>query len=151
MNLFDDLIYVGIVGSRRRELPSDMVLVEQAFRKVYVPGKTVIVSGGCPKGADHFAEYIAAQLGLPRDERISDAGSALLQGPRIIIHYPDVEAFSTVPPRWRSTRANYSRNELIARDSRDHLIACVGPDRKGGTENTIQHFRRIHRKEPILV
>lgn len=158
MNLFDDLIRVGIVGTRRRDSEEAYRATRGAFIRLYVPGKTVIVSGGCPQGGDRFAEIIAAEFEMPRDVRWSDVrkdseGNILddLEGQRIVIHMPDVAAFAHVPPRWRKTTANYSRNGLIARDSLDALIACVAPDRTGGTEDTIKKYRRLFRREPILV
>jgi len=152
VNLLDDLTYVGIVGTRRRDGSECYTAIKAAFLKIYVPEKTVVVSGGCPEGGDRFAEVIAAELGMPLDERWSDVPRRPgMKGQRIIIHWPDVDQFLHVPPRWRKTRANYARNSLIARDARDYLIASVAADRTGGTEDTIKKFVRYHKKEPIIV
>jgi hypothetical protein len=62
---------IGIVGSRRRDSRADHRACVKAFNKLYKPGDR-IVSGGCPKGGDRFAELIAKRRGLT-----------------ITIHYPD--------------------------------------------------------------
>jgi hypothetical protein len=151
MNLLDDLIYVGIIGSRRRDEAETYFAIRAALMTVYVPERTVIISGGCPKGGDRFAEMIAAELGMPRQVLRSDVPDKSVEGRRIMIHMPDLAAFASVSPRWRSTRANYARNGLIARDSRDHLIASVAADRAGGTEDTIKKYERIHKRKAMLV
>ncbi len=149
--LFDDFIRVGIVGTRRRDSAEAYFAIRAAFDALYEPGLTIIVSGGCPQGGDRFAEMIAAELGMPRQLFHSGVPDKMVEGQRIMIHMPDVDAFTTVPLRWRKTQANYSRNGLIALDSRDALIASVAANRTGGTEDTIKKYRKIHRKEPILV
>lgn len=125
---------IGVVGSRRRNKNADRQIVYRAvhhLRQQIESGhwyKTVIVSGGCPKGGYKFAEEYAD---IHRVEAI--------------IHRPDqsqrdwLVSVRHVPVRAACTLVNYARNELIARDS-DILIACVAPDREGGTENTIKHF-----------
>lgn len=104
---------IGIVGSRRRNKSTDLRHVEEAFFKVYEDGDE-IVSGGCRFGADSFAEYIARQHEIP-----------------IKIYYAKWKKLGKV--------AGFERNPLIARDAQV-LIACVAPDRMGGTEDTIEHF-----------
>jgi len=102
---------IGIVGSRRRAHPSDYNALILTFKAIYEQGDT-IVSGGCPKGGDNFAERIAKKMGLS-----------------ITIHYPDWEG--------RGKPAGFQRNTLIANDC-DVLIAVVASDRTGGTEDTIK-------------
>lgn len=104
---------IGIIGSRRRDSLGDLSKVEKAFKSIYQEGDT-IVSGGCPKGGDRFAEVIARTFNVP-----------------IKIHPAEWEKFG------RS--AGFQRNGLIAADS-DVLIACVVSDRTGGTEDTIKKF-----------
>jgi hypothetical protein len=115
---------IGIIGSRRRNSKADFELVECAFRRIYRQGD-LIVSGGCPTGADHFAELLAAKYGVP-----------------ITIH----------PALWgiNGRAAGFIRNTDIAKDS-DCLIACVAPDRKGGTEDTIRKFLGIHKKPERVI
>lgn len=114
---------IGIVGSRRRDEPIDFVAVMTAFDKLYTKGDA-IVSGGCPKGGDHFAERIAKERGIT-----------------ITIHYPD----------WNThgKGAGFERNTRIAEDA-DVLIACVAADRTGGTEDTVKKAQKLE-KEVVLV
>ena len=104
---------IGIIGSRRRCAEKDFCLVRDKLLAIYKDGDE-IVSGGCWKGGDAFAERLAKTLEIP-----------------IKIYYA----------KWKKLGkcAGYARNGLIARDS-DVLIACVAPDRKGGTEDTIKKF-----------
>lgn len=109
---------VGIVGSRRRNEDADFALVARALKQFMEVAdrhdqKVILVSGGCPVGADKFAETLAERLDLD-----------------IIIHQAD----------WKVGRhAGFLRNTDIANDA-DILIACVAEDRKGGTEDTIKKF-----------
>ena len=104
---------IGIIGSRRRNTPADAVLVTNKFLDIYVVGDE-IVSGGCPQGADRFAELIAKQRQVP-----------------IKIYYAEWDRLGK--------RAGFARNGSIARDA-NVLIACVAEDRTGGTEDTIKKF-----------
>jgi len=116
---------IGVVGSRRRNTGEDRqrVYLTIHHHRQYVGGNTMLVSGGCPQGADLFAEEYADMHRLP-----------------IIRHLPDrTQLRDDVPARAAYAIIAYARNELIAKDA-DTLIACVAPDRKGGTENTIKHF-----------
>ena len=102
---------IGIVGSRRRDGPQDYDLCVQAFTDLFVRGDK-IVSGGCPKGGDRFAEKIARLLSVT-----------------ITIHHAWWEG--------EGLSAGHNRNTLIARDC-DVLIALVAEDRTGGTEDTVR-------------
>ena len=82
----------------------------------------MIVSGGCPTGADNFAEILAKELGIP-----------------ITIYYPKLRKGINYPPH-EVRNAMHSRNMRIALEC-EVLIALVAEDRKGGTENTIGHFK----------
>lgn len=105
--------WIGVVGSRRRTSTPDFNEVRLRVKRVYVPGD-MLVSGGCPTGADRFAEVIARQDQIP-----------------IMIHYARWVAFGR--------GAGYLRNGDIANQA-DILIACVAKDRTGGTEDTITKF-----------
>ena len=107
--------FIGIIGSRRRNAHPDYLAVKAAFESIYREGDW-IVSGGCPKGGDRFAEEIAKDRGIP-----------------IIIFYPD----------WvrHGRAAGFVRNAEIAAYS-DSIIACCTPERKGGTEDTINKFKK---------
>lgn len=104
---------IGIIGSRRRNGDPDYKAVEKALLSVYEEGDQ-IVSGGCPQGADHFAEHLARKHQIP-----------------ITIHYA----------RWNryGKSAGFLRNSDISHAS-DRLIAAVAEDRTGGTEDTIKKF-----------
>jgi hypothetical protein len=114
---------IGIIGSRRRDSKEDYELCLKEFEKVYEYGDE-IVSGGCPKGGDRFAEVIAKKKQLP-----------------IKIYYA----------QWNKIGrgAGFARNTDIAKDS-DVIIAVVSADRKGGTEDTIKKAEKMG-KEIILV
>ena len=110
---------IGIVGSRRRAESEDYRACIAAFEGIYHPGDR-IVSGGCPKGGDRFAERIALDRGLT-----------------ITIHYPDWKKLGKV--------AGFERNTDIAEDC-DILIALTADDRTGGTEDTIKKVLRLGKK-----
>ena len=118
---------IGIVGSRRRSSANDMVDCMAAL-DIYLAKHKIseyrLVSGGCPKGADNFAESIAKTRGLT-----------------IIIHYPNWAGLGKA--------AGFARNTKIAEDC-DVLIALVAEDRTGGTEDTIRKATKLG-KEIILV
>ena len=114
---------IGIVGSRRRAEGSDLASCAKAFLDIYKKGDT-IVSGGCPKGGDHFAELIAKKWEIP-----------------IKIHTAEWKKYG------RS--AGIIRNTYIAEDA-DVLLAIVASDRTGGTEDTIRKATKL-KKEIILV
>lgn len=102
---------------------------------IKVCGRAVIVSGGCKQGGDRFAEILSVKFDCPK-----------------IIHYPDKSKLDTellkVNSRAAYTKINYARNALVARDAKDYLIACVAPDRKGGTEDTIKRWKKLHPELP---
>jgi hypothetical protein len=108
---------IGIIGSRRRDTTEDFEATYRAFTKIYRKGDT-IVSGGCPKGGDRFAEVIAMKENVP-----------------IRLHRADWKGLGR--------KAGFARNGLIARDA-TVLIACVSADRTGGTEDTIRKFQKLH-------
>ena len=116
--------YIGIVGSRRRNSFPDYIKVHQAFLSIYNPGDR-IVSGGCPQGADHFAEQIAKKEQVP-----------------ILIHYA----------QWNKCgkAAGFIRNGDIAQEATT-LIACVAEDRTGGTEDTIKKFLNEKSVGPVTM
>lgn len=104
---------IGIVGSRSRNSEEDFKACEKVFLSIYKDGDQ-IVSGGCPKGGDRFAEILAKKYQVP-----------------IKIYYA----------QWNKLGkgAGFARNTDIAKDA-DELIAVVSSNRKGGTEDTIKKF-----------
>jgi hypothetical protein len=123
------MIKVGIVGSRSRNSPQDKALIKSLLLRQIEKGKSFhIVSGGCPRGADRFAEEIAEELLLP-----------------ISIHEPDIEPGCT---KAEYARACYARNTLIAEES-DVIIACWdGVSR--GTKDTIDKAEHLGRTVVIV-
>ncbi len=122
------MTFIGVIGSRRRNSTNDLILVRDAIVELEEDlGKDniALVSGGCPKGADNFAELLAKQMGLS-----------------ILIHYPD----------WtkHGKAAGFVRNGKIAGSS-DVLIACVADDRKGGTEDTIKKFLADNKLDKLML
>jgi hypothetical protein len=105
---------IGIIGSRRRTSLKDYYKVRDAFLSIYENGDS-IVSGGCTRGGDEFAERIAKSEEVP-----------------ITIHYA----------QWgiHGRAAGFIRNGDIAGQS-DVIIACVSKDRTGGTEDTLKKFK----------
>lgn len=128
----DGQLRVGIVGSRRRNTIKDMRIVYRLVEKLirHNPDKKiVIVSGGCPKGADKFAEEAADIYKLDKDI------------------YPVPEGEYAHKGEW--VAAAFARNREIPLHS-DVVYALCHEDRKGGTENTIEHCRDLE-KETYLV
>ena len=115
---------IGIVGSRRRNTSADGAAVYRKFLEICEVGDE-IVSGGCPQGADNFAERIAKVKQVP-----------------IKIYYAE----------WRrlGRGAGFARNGNIAKDA-DVLIACVAEDRTGGTEDTIKKYQKLGKTTLFLV
>lgn len=113
---------LGIVGSRQRARVEDLQILRKRVREIK---PTRIISGGCPTGADAFAEQIAREIGIS-----------------ILIRYPKLDNLKTYT-RQQVVEAMYARNKLIAVES-DCLIALVAENRKGGTENTIKYFKISH-------
>lgn len=102
---------IGIVGSRRRDSDEDFRICQIELAKVYKKGDK-IVSGGCPKGGDRFAEILARSLGAT-----------------ITIHHADWNGLGKT--------AGFVRNTYIANDC-GILIALVADDRTGGAEDTVK-------------
>lgn len=113
---------IGIVGSRRRDSQKDFQAVKKAFLEIYEEGDS-LVSGGCEKGGDRFAEVLAKHFGLS-----------------LTIHYP----------KWdNGLDAGFVRNTLIAEQC-TVLIACVASDRTGGTEDTVKKAKAMGKKVYVV-
>lgn len=114
---------VGIIGTRRRDTGKAYAKVEKTFNELSISVRKDcwIISGGCPKGGDRFAEIIAKKYGLP-----------------ILIIHADWKKYGK--------SAGFKRNTPVAEMS-DYLIACVAKDRKGGTEDTIKKFLKKIKKD----
>ncbi len=115
-----------IIGSRRRNEPEDCLQVAEALAKIYEEGD-LLVSGGCPTGGDRFAEDLSAMYNI------------------WMVVWPAKWTVDGHFRRW----AGFERNTTIARNG-DVLIACVAPDRKGGTEDTITKFKKFYPEGEII-
>lgn len=135
--------HIGIIGSRKRNSFEDFDLVVDALESVYDAGD-IMVSGGCKEGADAFAKEINANT----------KGAV-----RLVEFLPDLKKKDflikekNLPYKSAYAAVCYERNTLIANKS-DILIACVSPERKGGTEDTIKKFLkrlRLTEDEAIIL
>ena len=113
----------GIVGSRRRKDRETVLAFVDELKK-----DDVVISGGA-RGVDTWAVEAATAKGL-----------------RTRIIRPDTSGCRT---RFQVADAYYERNRRIAFEC-DVLIAFVAPDRRGGTENTIEHARRLGKPVRIV-
>ena len=118
---------IAVVGTRRRDTSSAFSLVEKQFYEIYEEGDW-IVSGGCGKGGDRFAEVIAKRDGVP-----------------VLTIYPNYKRYKRGAPT--------VRNGPVAEIS-DVVVACVmHPEegleevlkrKKGGTEDMLKKFVKAH-------
>lgn len=125
---------IGIIGTRRRNTGMALKVIEDKLREVYTEGDW-IVSGGCEKGGDRFAEILAKKYGIP-----------------ILIFFPNTIKYKKA--------AFHIRNGPIAENS-DVIIACVirpeeGLDevlkrKKGGTEDTLKKFNQKNPKGRVYL
>lgn len=114
---------IGIIGSRRRNSQGDFEQCKKKFLEIYEDGDQ-IVSGGCSRGGDRFAEILAEKYQVP-----------------IKIYYAKWDKLGK--------GAGFARNTDIARDS-DVLIAVVANDRTGGAEDTIKKAGKMHKTIILL-
>jgi len=124
------VVKIGIVGTRTRDTNKDLVTVKVALIELVTPidenQDIHIISGGCTKGGDRFAEHIAKWYHIP---------------------------ITIYPAQWHKygKKAGAIRNKQIAEES-DYLIACVSEDRKGGgTEITINEFIKRKGKDKLII
>lgn len=120
---------IGIVGSRKRSTLVDRQIVFDivaASIEHYGRENIEIVSGACPKGADHFAAEAARFYGVK------------------LVEFP-VPTDPPIKHRGDFRERAYARNKLIAEYS-DVLFALVHSSRVGGTENTISHAYALEKK-----
>lgn len=114
---------IGIIGTRKRNIRTDFIEVQEAFFENYEEGNW-IVSGHCPKGGDAFAEKIAFDWGIP-----------------ILLF----------PPKKKIRKEFFARNTFIS-DWSDIIIAClINPHesiedilkrKSGGSEDTLKKFAK---------
>lgn len=112
---------IAIVGSRRR---LDKEKVELLVNEL--PENTIVISGGCD-GVDTWAVDAAKKRGLE------------------YIEYEPKKLDSNAS-YFEVVQTYYDRNFLIAEDAIDGVFAFPSSDRKGGTENTLKHAKKLKRK-----
>ena len=131
-------VKIGIVGARKRNSPEDKELIRQCILHLINKYPDVIielVSGGCPLGADRFAEELAKEFNL-----------------KIVIHLPNKNDMKE-NSKSEYAKACFARNTLIANDS-DILIAMPNYDKDkvpyGGTADTINKTK-LQKKLVVLL
>ena len=137
-----------IIGSRRRDSDKDYMVVYNVFRKVY-NYNDIIISGGCPKGADHFAELIASRHGMTKENG------------QLKLHLPVKPPLGS--PRYLWAKAMFDRNTIVANEAEEDsiVIACIidaqdGLEsvlkrKKGGTEDTLKKIAGFARCKNIIL
>ncbi len=128
---------IGIIGTRKRDSQEDYDHTLSAFNSIikqYIHVGQIkgvedikIVSGGCPKGGDRFAELIHTELDLKPEQ--------------LIIHLPEKPPIGS--PKYMYVRSMHDRNDLIARDSDVLLAVTDHGSKKGGTLYTIKKFKDV--------
>ena len=138
---------VGIVGSRRRKSDKDFgKIVARLSQLERETGREIkkIVTGDCDEGGDKFAREIADMFGWECEVKykLDPAGNRWINA--------KISGWVTY---WEFTKMCYNRNEEVAKEPLDYLLPLVAPDRTGGTENTIKHFKRHHKdwKEKLII
>lgn len=137
-----------IIGSRSRDLEKDYQAVYNVFRDVY-NDNDVIISGGCPKGADHFAELIASRHGMTKKNK------------QLIIHLPVKPQRGA--PKYLWAKVMFDRNTVVAESADEDtiVIACiVSPEdglenvlkrKAGGTEDTLKKIVNYNKYKSIIL
>lgn len=117
--MIDNKLVLGIVGTRDRHSIEDFIRTEKLFLKFFErKPELIICSGLAVTGGDQFAFSFHLKYNC----------NILLLPFRYDLH---------------GKAGGFIRNNYIARIS-DALIAVVSVDRTGGTEDTIQKFRKYH-------
>ena len=129
IGVFDLVVKIGIIGTRARDTQLDYHIIRDEFIYRFIENKDRknigLVSGGCHSGGDRFAEIIAKEFEIP-----------------INIYHAEWNKYGN--------SAGAIRNKKIAEES-DWLIACVAPDRKGGTEITIKEFIKQKGEDKLII
>ncbi len=129
------ILRVGVVGARVRNTPKDKDLIRNAIRHLMEKDVCVhLVSGGCSKGADRFAEELAQEMALG-----------------ISIHSPDISKMKD-NSKYEYMLECFRRNTLIAEEC-DMLIATPAYDKNGpvgGTADTIKKTCNLNKPVVLL-
>lgn len=142
-----DGIVVGVIGSRRRNTEKDnaqVIIKLRELHKAYIIKK--IVTGDCNACADEVARKVGngtkeIDLEVKRIKNPKTGQEMVFDAHEFFEYFTMCEIF-------------YKRDEEIAKEPLDFLVAQVAPDRTGGTEVTIKYFKKHHkdwRKKLILI
>jgi predicted Rossmann fold nucleotide-binding protein DprA/Smf involved in DNA uptake len=118
------MIYIGIIGSRRRseKRKIKLILIKERIKH----GEITVVSGGAG-GIDDDAQWACKELGL-----------------RILIIYPNKAEYKI-----KGNDIYSERNEVVAEIS-DYMHSFP-LHRSGGTMNTIAHFIRLGKRDKLKI
>ena len=118
------VIYIGIVGSRKRsEKPQIREILKHFLLFANDTDREICVVSGGAEGIDTDAVFVAKELGIP-----------------IIEFKPNRAEYSI-----KGNKIYFERNKLIAEKS--NLLFAFPLNRKGGTMNTVRYFTAIHGKD----
>ena len=134
-----DTLKVGIVGSRKYE--NRQKIKEFIFKLKNDKGtNTVIVSGGCPRGADYYAKKYALELGLQYEEYPPAHQAHNLY---CLLHERNYG-------KPYSVKNFFARNKIIAGTS-DFVVGFIPEGVEGrGTMNTISYAKKFDKKYVII-
>ena len=130
---------IGIVGSRRYE--NKKRIKDFIFKLKQEHGTdTIIVSGGCKKGADKYAKKYALELGLQYEE----------YPPFHEVH----NLYCTIPSsrygKPYSVKNFFARNKIIAGTS-DFVVGFIPEGvEASGTMNTLKYAEKFDKKTIII-
>jgi len=135
----DGYMKIGIVGSRIYE--NKKKIKDFIFKLKQEKGENVIiVSGGCPDGADRYAKKYALEFGLQYEE------------------YPPFHAqhnlYCALPEtcygKQYSVRYFFARNKLIAKNS-DYIVGFIPEGHtSNGTNSTLKYAQKFGKKTLII-
>ena len=134
-----DTLKVGIIGSRKYE--NRKKIKDFIFKLKKEKGSdTIIVSGGCPTGADRYAKKYALEL----DCKYVEVNPS--HTPKNLYSYMKEEWYG----KKYSPKNFYVRNKILAK-SIDRLIAFVPEgDSAKGTANTVNYAVEYNKKVVVI-
>ena len=134
-----DTLKVGIVGSRKYE--NRQKIKEFIFKLKNDKGTdTVIVSGGCPRGADYYAKKYALELGLQYEE----------YPPAHQVHNLYCPLHERNYGKPYSVKNFFARNKIIA-GTCDMVVGFIPKGvEANGTMSTIKYAEKFGKKTIII-